>query len=166
MERERILSQLRERIVAFAASRYGRDVAEDIAQEVLVVLHVKYPSVTAVEDLVPLSLHIARLKLAGARRKVVRRGEHTQIPVEELQTADSREDPELAAERKENLARLAEAILALGDRCRELTRLKLQGLTFAEIQKQMGAGSLNTVYTWDFRCRQQLLEKMEEREMP
>jgi RNA polymerase sigma-70 factor (ECF subfamily) len=24
----------------------------------------------------------------------------------------------------------------------------------------MGAGSINTVYTWDFRCRQHLLELM------
>jgi RNA polymerase sigma-70 factor (ECF subfamily) len=113
---------------------------------------------------VPLSLQIARLKLAGARRKVVRRGEHTQLPVEDVQTADPDPGPELAASRKENLIRLTQAILQLGERCRELMRLKLQGRTFAEIQKQMGAATLNTVYTWDFRCRQQLVEKMKEGE--
>jgi RNA polymerase sigma-70 factor (ECF subfamily) len=36
-------------------------------------------------------------------------------------------------------------------------RLKLEGKSFVEIQKQMRAGSINTVYTWDFRCRKELL---------
>jgi RNA polymerase sigma-70 factor (ECF subfamily) len=48
----------------------------------------------------------------------------------------------------------------LGERCRELMRLKLQGKNFLEIQKAMGASSINTVYTWDFRCRKHLLELM------
>lgn len=161
MERDAILQLLRERIIRFVASQYGRDVAEDVAQEVLVVLHVKYPGVAAIEELVPLSLQIARWKLAGARRKLVRRGEHNALPIDDLQAADPKEDPESAAARRENLTRLTRAIRQLGDRCRHLMRLKLQGLGFAEIQQRMGAASLNTVYTWDFRCRQQLLEKLE-----
>jgi ABC-type multidrug transport system ATPase subunit len=40
----------------------------------------------------------------------------------------------------------------------ERMRLKLEGRSFAEIQAEMKAGSINTVYTWDFRCRKQLLE--------
>jgi len=48
----------------------------------------------------------------------------------------------------------------MGERCRELFRLKLQGRTFAEIQQLLGAASLNTVYTWDHRCRKQLLEAL------
>ena len=39
--REAILLKLRERIVAFAASRIQRDAAEDLAQEVLILLHEK-----------------------------------------------------------------------------------------------------------------------------
>jgi len=39
-------------------------------------------------------------------------------------------------------------------------RLKLQGRTFPEIQKIMGVKSVNTVYTWDSRCRKHLLELM------
>ncbi|HUA62815.1 MAG TPA: sigma-70 family RNA polymerase sigma factor, partial [Verrucomicrobiae bacterium] len=62
--------------------------------------------------------------------------------------------------RKEMLDRLTKAVAQLGDRCRELIRLKLQGKTFPEIQKIMGAGALNTVYTWDYRCRQNLLDLM------
>ena len=44
--------------------------------------------------------------------------------------------------------------------CRDLMRLKLQGRSFPEIQKIMGASAINTVYTWDHRCRKHLLELM------
>jgi RNA polymerase sigma-70 factor (ECF subfamily) len=39
-------------------------------------------------------------------------------------------------------------------------RLKLQGKAFPEIQKIMGAAAINTIYTWDHRCRKNLLEAM------
>ena len=52
------------------------------------------------------------------------------------------------------------AIETLGSRCRELFRLKLLGYSFPEIQDRMGVASLNTVYTWDFRCRAQLKERL------
>ena len=56
VDRDHILARLRERIVAFAASYLSRDAAEDLAQEVLLVLHEKYPQLERVEDLLPLSL--------------------------------------------------------------------------------------------------------------
>ena len=45
-------------------------------------------------------------------------------------------------------------------RGRRLMRLKLEGRTFPEIQKIMGVGAINTIYTWDHRCRQRLMELM------
>jgi RNA polymerase sigma-70 factor (ECF subfamily) len=48
----------------------------------------------------------------------------------------------------------------LDGRCREMFRLKLEGKSFPEIQGILEAASLNTVYTWDFRCRKQLLKLM------
>ena len=42
MNRDEILAHLRERILAFAASRMGRDIAEDLAQDVLIVIEQKY----------------------------------------------------------------------------------------------------------------------------
>jgi RNA polymerase sigma-70 factor (ECF subfamily) len=39
-------------------------------------------------------------------------------------------------------------------------RLKLQGKAFPEIQKIMGVAAINTIYTWDHRCRKSLLEAM------
>lgn len=160
MDRDRILAALRERIVAFAASRIGRDAAEDLAQEVLALLHEKYPQVTRLEELVPLSFQILRFKLVSLRRKTARRGEYTQISVEDIQLPDPACDPAAGLERRQMSERLAAAIGRLGQRCREMFRLKLEGKTFAEIQDILGARSINTIYTWDARCRKQLLELM------
>ena len=160
MNRENILRALRERIVKFAASQMQRDAAEDLAQEVLIVLEEKYAHLERMEDLLPLSLQILRFKRMGARRKMVRRGEHTQVPVEEMQLADVRNDPERTAAQRLMVERLKKALGEMGERCRELMKYKLQGKTFAEIQKLMNAASINTIYTWDLRCRKGLLEKM------
>lgn len=159
-DRAAVLATLRERMVAFAASRYGRDGAEDVAQEVLVVVHDKYSHVERMEDLVPLSFQILRFKLAAARRKVLRRGEHLQADVEELPLAGDAPDAEALLARKELLVRLKAGLAQLGPRCQELFRLKLQGRSFPEIQTLMVAATLNTVYTWDHRCRKQLLESL------
>lgn len=160
MQRDEILRKLRERIVAFAASRYQRDLAEDIAQEVLLVLEEKYAALDRIEDLLPVSLTIARFKMTAGRRKVVRRGENTQVSVDEMPLADRGPDPEEDAARREQLDRIGSAVKTLGERCRDIFRWKLEGLTFPEIQKRLGADSLNTVYTWDSRCRKQLLERL------
>jgi RNA polymerase sigma-70 factor (ECF subfamily) len=158
MERERALRLLRERIVGFAASHLSRDAAEDIAQEVLVVLEEKYAHVSAAGELAPLAIRIARFKVLGVRRKAARRGEYGQVSVEDVPLPDTRHDPYAALERREMLDRLKSALAKTGERCRELFRLKLQGKTFAEIQAAMGVKALNTIYTWDHRCRKHMLE--------
>jgi len=160
VEREEILLKLRERIVAFAASHLSRDIAEDLAQEVLILLHEKYQNVDRLEEMVPLSLQIARFKIMSLRRKSQRHGEYTQVAITDIQLPDLEADPATLLERKQMLERLKAAVAQLGDRCRELLHLKLQGRDFAEIQKRMGAQSINTIYTWDHRCRKQLLELM------
>lgn len=158
--REQILPKLRERIVAFAASRYSREQAEDLAQEVLVVLHEKYGHLDRIEDLMPLAFQILRFKAFALRRKSVRHGEHIQVSVEDFPLPGDAPDAEMLLARKELLARLSAGIARMGERCRELFRLKLQGLSFPEIRARMGAEALNTVYTWDHRCRKQLLEHL------
>jgi RNA polymerase sigma-70 factor, ECF subfamily len=165
MERSEMLSRLRERIVRYAASQLQGspigDQAQDLAQEVLMVLHEKYSELDRIEDLLPLSLEIARLKIWAARRKIHRRGEDRQIQVDDLPTlADAGADAFEQASHHERVARLESALAELGERCRELFRLKLEGYTFAEIQVRLKVASLNTLYTWDFRCRKQLLERL------
>ena len=124
------------------------------------VLHEKYPSVDRIEDLLPLSLEIARFKIWGARRKTVRRGENTQVSVDDLPLAGHDADPLEQSERRERLDNLESALKQLGERCRELFRLKLEGYSLPEIQKKLKVESMNTLYTWDFRCRKQLVEKL------
>jgi RNA polymerase sigma-70 factor (ECF subfamily) len=160
MDRDQILSRLRERIFRYAASKLSKEAAEDVAQEVLLVLHEKYAAVDRIEDLLPLSLEIARFKIWGARRKSVRRGENTAVSVDDLPLAGSMPDPLEQAERRQRIDHLEAALKQLGDRCRELFRLKLEGYSFSEIQKRLKVESLNTLYTWDFRCRKELAAKL------
>jgi RNA polymerase sigma-70 factor (ECF subfamily) len=160
VDRGAILSILRERIIGYAASRIGRDSAEDLAQDVLILLEEKYPEVYGIADLVPLSLQIARFKMAGLYRKAARRGESSQVSVDEIQIPDLSQDTADEYERRERMNRLAAAIAKLPPRCQEMIRWKLQGHNFDEIRKLLKLDSINTVYSQDFRCRKQLIELM------
>ncbi len=124
------------------------------------LLHEKYAHLDRLEDLLPLSLQIVRFKIMSLRRKAVRHGEYTQVSVTDIALPDLDANPADAFERKEMLDRLIRAMGQLGDRCREVMRLKLQGKSFPEIQKILGAANINTVYTWDHRCRKHLIELM------
>ena len=160
MDRDQILVGLRERILAFATLRVSRDRAEDLTQEVLAVLHEKYAHVKELAELVPLSFQVLRFKMLDAHRKSIRRGEYNQESVDDLPLADPGEDPAMQLDQKQRVARLSAAMAQLGERCRELFKWKLEGNSFPEIQKRMGQTSINTIYTWDLRCRKQLLGLM------
>jgi RNA polymerase sigma-70 factor (ECF subfamily) len=154
------MAQLRERIFRFAASRLRREQAEDMAQETMLVLHERYPGVSDPVELLPLAFQILRFKMAAAGRKAARRGEAQAGEQEEARVADPSPDPEQAASQSELESRLSAALPALGERCREIFRLKLLGYGFEEIRRHFGVESINTVYTWDARCRKALLERL------
>ena len=160
MTRDEILTSLRERILAFATSRVSREVAEDLTQEVLVLLQEKYARVTELTELVPLAFQVLRFKMLDAHRKSLRRGEYNQESVDELPLANPGDDPATLLDQKQRVDRLLAAVAQLGDRCRDLLTLKLEGHSFPEIQTRMGQHSINTIYTWDLRCRKQLLSLM------
>lgn len=160
MDKDQILASLRERILAFATLRVSRAQAEDLAQEVLVVLYEKYARVTELTELVPLAFQILRFKMLDAHRKSLRRGEYNQESVEDLPLADPGDDPATELDQKQRVDRLLAAMAQLGERCRELFKWKLEGKNFPEIQKLMGQNSINTIYTWDLRCRKELLTLM------
>lgn len=160
MDRDQILVCLRERILAFATLRVSKDRAEDLVQDVLLVLHDKYAQVPELTELVPLAFQILRFKMLDAHRKSFRRGEYNHESVDELPLADPGDDPAQQLERKQTVERLVQAMNQLGARCRELFTWKLEGKSFPEIQKLMGQNSVNTIYTWDLRCRKQLLSLM------
>src|SRR5205085_4012036 len=98
----------------FAASHMQRDVAEDLAQEVLILLHEKYAHLERAEDLLPLSLQIVRFKMMSLRRKSARRGEYTQVSVTDIPLPDPGASPLDYIERKEMQDRLARAMGRLG----------------------------------------------------
>ena len=160
MDRDQVLTSLRERILAFATLRVSRAQAEDLAQEVLVVLHEKYPSVQDLTELVPLAFQVLRFKMLDAHRKSLRRGEYNQESVDDLPLAEPDDDPMMQLDQKQRVDRLLAAMAQLGERCRELFKWKLEGKSFPDIQKIMGQTSINTIYTWDLRCRKQLLALM------
>ena len=160
MDRDLILASLRERILAFATLRVSRAQAEDLSQEVLVVLHEKYARVTELTELVPLAFQILRFKMLDAHRKSLRRGEYNSESVDDLPLADPGDDPMTQLDQKQRVDRLLAAIGQLGERCRELFKWKLEGKSFPEIQTLMNQTSINTIYTWDLRCRKQLLSLM------
>jgi len=160
MNRDQILITLRERILSFATLRISKAQAEDLTQEVLVVLHEKYARVTDLTELVPLAFQILRFKMLDSHRKSLRRGEYNQESVDDLPLADPGDDPAGQLDQKQRVDRLLTALAQLGERCRELFKWKLEGNSFPEIQKLMGQNSINTIYTWDLRCRKQLLSLM------
>ena len=124
------------------------------------LLHEKYPHLDRVEDLLPLSLQITRFKMMSLRRKTVRHGEYSQVSITDIPLPDLEASPADQFERKQMLDRLKRAIPQLGERCREMIRLKLQGKSFPEIQKILGVAAINTIYTWDHRCRKNLMDLM------
>jgi RNA polymerase sigma-70 factor (ECF subfamily) len=160
MDREQILANLRERILAFATLRVSRARAEDLTQEALMVLHEKYPHVADLTELVPLAFQVLRFKMLDAHRKSLRRGEYNQESVDDLPLADPGDDPMTQLDQKQRVDRLLASMAQLGERCRELFKWKLDGKSFPEIQKLMNQTSINTIYTWDLRCRRQLLSLM------
>ncbi len=105
MNRDQILINLRERILAFATLRISKAQAEDLAQEVLMVLHEKYARVTDLTELVPLAFQILRFKMLDAHRKSLRRGEYNQESVDDLPLADHGDDPATQLDQKQRVDR-------------------------------------------------------------
>ena len=124
------------------------------------VIERKYGDVERAEELLPLAFQILRFKMTEFRRKAARRGEFDSASVDDVALADGAQDHAIALERRDLQEKLAAAIEKLDGRCRELMRLKLQDRGFEEIRVALGAATLNTVYTWDHRCRERLRELM------
>ena len=120
------------------------------------LLQEKYRHVERLEELVPLAMKILRFKLVSAWRKARRRGEDTAVAVEDQPLPDLTHNPGDEAQKRETMELLKRALQTLPERCRELFRYKLEGLSFPQIRDRMGAATLNTVYTWDHRCRERL----------
>ena len=124
------------------------------------LLHEKYPHVTALSELLPLSFRILRLKMMDAHRKSIRRREDDALTVDDDFGDVAENGPEFLVARQKMLEKLSHAMTQMSERCRTMFRWKLLGKNFPEIQELMQQKSINTIYTWDRRCRQRLLELM------
>ena len=165
LTREAALEKVRARILAAARRSLFPADAEDLTQDVLLVLSTKYTHVGAPEELVAVAAQIMRFKRAALWRKAARRraagavplpspDEDAPDPVEGV-ADEGAPDPERIAFDRERLRRLAEAAARLDGRCRELLRDKLEGSSFVEIAARLGR-PVNTVYSWDRRCHERL----------
>ena len=155
LTRDAALASLRLRILSAARRRLSPADAEDLTQEVLLLLTTKYAEVEDPGQLVALALGILRKKRADLWRKCARRGEASAEDVTEVPLPDGSPGPDTIAADRERLRLFAEAAARLEGRCREILRRKLEGLSFVEIAAELGR-PVNTVYSWDFRCHQRL----------
>ena len=145
-----MLERVRARVLGAARARLSPADAEDLTQELLVLLTTKYAHVGAPEELVAIGVRIVAFKRAALWRKAT------------LDAASEAPDPEAVARSRQRLSMFVEAASRLDGRCRQLLRRKLEGASFAEIAAELGR-SVNTVYSWDYRCHQRLKTFLAER---
>ena len=160
--RETTLASLRLRVLAAARRRLSPADAEDLTQEVLLLLATKYADVEETGQLVALGLGILRKKRADLWRKSARRGESTAEDAAAMPLPHGGPGPDTVAADRERLRLFTAAATRLEGRCREILRRKLEGLSFVEIAAELGR-PVNTVYSWDFRCHQRLRKLLGDR---
>jgi RNA polymerase sigma-70 factor (ECF subfamily) len=154
---ERIVDRLRVRLVEFAASKGMGDRADDVVQETLEVLWRKYQAVEAEIDLIRLAFTICKYKMLEGKRPRQHAGEEGLD--DEFPVADSRPNVEASLIDRSERQRLREAIERLGERCRQIFRLRLQSRSTAQIASVMAA-SAATVHVWEHRCRKALFQEL------
>jgi RNA polymerase sigma factor (sigma-70 family) len=164
LTREATLERLRARMLAAARRGPFPEEAEDLAQDVLVVLSGKYSHVEAPDELAALGITTLK-KLQSARWRKAKRREalgHSPLPARAEDDRDPLDDvvsggpdPEEVVRRRQRVRFLVEAAGRLDGRCRDLLRRKLEGESFVQIAASLGR-PVGTVYAWDNRCRKRL----------
>jgi len=134
--------------------------AEDLAQDVCMVLLQKYNQVANKEELLRLAYTILMKLRIGRWRRVARRGENTAKSVDDLPLKDPGDDPETVLRRKEFAEKIGKAIRSLGEPCRTVLLLKFQKHDTAYIQRAIGAPTENAVFLRLSRCRDKLDQKL------
>jgi RNA polymerase sigma-70 factor (ECF subfamily) len=155
MDRDRILEQIRARILRWATSKMGVERAQDLAQEVMIVLIEKYSHLDDVEDLLPVAFQTAKFKWVAQIRKIRRRGEDQYLPIEESILASREPGPDDQILERERRQALLTAVGRLTGQCQELLTLQLAGTSLIEIIRQLGVPS-GTIYARSNRCRKAL----------
>ncbi len=162
MDRDQVYEQLRARIVRWATSSVGRDRAEDLAQEVLVVLSEKYSDREDLKELLRIAFTTLNNKILNANRRRARWKTNQDVPIETFLLTPAatnpglqESDPQEWVVRREMRGHLRTAITRLRPPCQELFRLELQGHSLKEIIEILGAPA-GTIYARHFRCLEAL----------
>ena len=125
------------------------------------LLETKYAHLDQQNDLLPVAIRSMALKIKSYRRGVTR--QHlVDKPIDEMPITGNEPDASEELERKQFKQRFEGALAKLGDRCRRLIYLKLEGKRLPEIREILGAGNMQQLYTWDFRCRDALKKILEQ----
>lgn len=151
-ERDSVLEQVRGCVVRYVAGR-NPEWADDIAQEVMLLIHVRYPHLEKTHDLLPLGITIARLKIYEFQRRRTRGGAQF---AEEFDAVDSN-SPSVEEQliRKSAAERLRHGIRQLGVGCQQLLQMFLEGKKTDEMRGILGLTD-SAYYTRLCRCRQRL----------
>jgi RNA polymerase sigma-70 factor (ECF subfamily) len=123
-ERERVLKLVYDRIVAYlASSPRARHVAEDLAQDVMVVLMERYGHIESEDELRNIAYQTARWKIISYLRLKDSAVSFAGVDVTEVQLPAESGNPAEAMERKEIAQRLASALREIGEPCRTLLHM-------------------------------------------
>jgi RNA polymerase sigma factor (sigma-70 family) len=155
-ERDRVFQVLRERVSRFAAYKVGAGQADDIAHMAMETLIGKYPHITRLEDLMPLTTTIAMNHIRHLWRR--KSGELQNTQVDEANHFDPCRDPEEQVILRNLIDRMCAVIGSnrFKDKCRKVLQLVYAGVPYEEIRETMGAKTMATLYTWVHRCHNEL----------
>jgi RNA polymerase sigma factor (sigma-70 family) len=160
---EETLKLLRERIVRYGQSRIGRENAEDLAQETMLLLSTKYRHIEWLEDLLPLTFKIMTYKIMDLRGSTRWKAGQMGEDVEGRETPGGERPDEVFAT-KEFFARFLAAVKLLGPECRRILWLRFRRKSTAEIRQRLAMVSDQAVNLKVFHCRARLRELMREAE--
>lgn len=157
------LEKLRVRIRSYAASKQGGQAAEDITQEVLVVLAEKEKALGSplkFNDAMGFAVETLKYKCLEHGRRA--RKDSREIPVDDFSThpgfvvdADQYVTLEQKQEQKQLLERLKKGIRRLPERCQKLIKFDLERLDTKTISVQLNI-SVGNVWTTRSRCYEKL----------
>lgn len=153
-KRDEVLTKLSAKIVRFAMSKkLNVQDAEDVGQDTLLLIHERYSHLERESDLVPLGIHMAKLKCHEKLRGLYRAG----VWPENYDPVSDDLLPDELLERTQWLEWISAVIPKLEERCRRIFELQLRGFETRAIAETLGL-TVNALHVAALRCRRQALE--------